>query len=586
VIHGGLSYDDPIETITVEGPLYPVYDEAGAGSLQAVLNKTGDLIARNVPNDAFGGENLDLAGAAVDRVHVTAKKTSAGAIESVKVTIGSTEQINAAGISGGVRLASVDAAGALVNQSTSTPSVGIDPSTIQWTLTEPEWTALTSGASALSIAVTNTLRASSWSADVPFLPAPQWAIMAKPVYTSAAHPVEVRESLASLSSFLASIPADGKKTSKLYEVEGLALLATAGNDSVSGDIASARFHAHPFTEPMTQLDYVRTRWYQPLSGTWLSPDPKGYVDSSNMYAFAGGDPVNGRDPDGRDDERPGAMAGAATAVKERIAGIGRCIGLFEHYVAYRYFGRKASASQEFAYRWECVYPTVEAIDAGPVETIGGGAERYRAAIEAAAARGDRHEVARLSAHAGLDFLALAAAFDAPASASPRRGATPEPVAVSTGGSASAVPVSTVPAPPLVSPITLASGLQPDNGTDAQRRGRESNEKGERAEDAVSEDIDVPRNTGQDRATVPGTGPGGIRIPDFDPEVTIVKRGSVVEVKNWKKIHNTQQLRDLLNYARSQGAILEIFTNARAPKTGGLADAIRQGMVVLRPIPGS
>ena len=38
--------------------------------------------------------------------------------------------------------------------------------------------------------------------------------------------------------------------------------------------------------------------YQPLSGTWFSPDRKAYVDSSNLYTFGGGDPVNGRDPRG------------------------------------------------------------------------------------------------------------------------------------------------------------------------------------------------------------------------------------------------------------------------------------------------
>ncbi len=52
------------------------------------------------------------------------------------------------------------------------------------------------------------------------------------------------------------------------------------------------------------LGYVRNRWFDPTTGTWLSPDPKGYVDSSNLYAFAGGDPVNGRDPLGEQVARP------------------------------------------------------------------------------------------------------------------------------------------------------------------------------------------------------------------------------------------------------------------------------------------
>ena len=43
---------------------------------------------------------------------------------------------------------------------------------------------------------------------------------------------------------------------------------------------------------------ARARWYDPSTGSFLSPDPKGYIDASNLYAFAGGDPVNGRDPTG------------------------------------------------------------------------------------------------------------------------------------------------------------------------------------------------------------------------------------------------------------------------------------------------
>lgn len=43
-------------------------------------------------------------------------------------------------------------------------------------------------------------------------------------------------------------------------------------------------------------DHVRNRWFDPNTGTWLTPDPLGYRDSSNLYAFCGGDPVNERDP--------------------------------------------------------------------------------------------------------------------------------------------------------------------------------------------------------------------------------------------------------------------------------------------------
>jgi RHS repeat-associated protein len=67
---------------------------------------------------------------------------------------------------------------------------------------------------------------------------------------------------------------------------------------VTEEIVAAAFHAHPFTEPMTLLNYVRARWYHPMTGMFLSPHPKGYIDSSNLYAYAAAEPVNQRDSSG------------------------------------------------------------------------------------------------------------------------------------------------------------------------------------------------------------------------------------------------------------------------------------------------
>ena len=41
------------------------------------------------------------------------------------------------------------------------------------------------------------------------------------------------------------------------------------------------------------------RYYDPKAGRFLSPDPVGYPISMNLYTYAGGDPVNYLDPDGR-----------------------------------------------------------------------------------------------------------------------------------------------------------------------------------------------------------------------------------------------------------------------------------------------
>jgi hypothetical protein len=49
---------------------------------------------------------------------------------------------------------------------------------------------------------------------------------------------------------------------------------------------------------VTGLICVRNRWLDPRTGTFLTPDPLAYRDSSNLYSFAAGDPINRRDPQG------------------------------------------------------------------------------------------------------------------------------------------------------------------------------------------------------------------------------------------------------------------------------------------------
>ncbi len=111
--------------------------------------------------------------------------------------------------------------------------------------------------------------------------------------------------------------------------------------------------------------------------------------------------------------------------------------------------------------------------------------------------------------------------------------------------------------------------------------------GRGAEDLVSARIGVPRNAGTGRVTVPGSGAGGFRVPDFNPfgsSGTIATRGTVVEVKNVAQLSSSAQLRDLVGIAQIQGVPLEIFTNAAAlPRSGQLFDWIQSGQVIISPL---
>jgi hypothetical protein len=56
--------------------------------------------------------------------------------------------------------------------------------------------------------------------------------------------------------------------------------------------------------------------YEPVSGRFLSPDPKGQAASMSLYDFCNGDPVNNWDPDGR------CMEAAQGAVQYADTGAG------------------------------------------------------------------------------------------------------------------------------------------------------------------------------------------------------------------------------------------------------------------------
>ena len=65
---------------------------------------------------------------------------------------------------------------------------------------------------------------------------------------------------------------------------------------------------------LTGFIHFRMRWYDPVTGRWLSKDPIRLLGGMNLYAFCGCDPVNHRDPIGTDDEGQGVVSNIVVKV--------------------------------------------------------------------------------------------------------------------------------------------------------------------------------------------------------------------------------------------------------------------------------
>ncbi|HEX8255115.1 MAG TPA: RHS repeat-associated core domain-containing protein [Thermoanaerobaculia bacterium] len=300
-LHGDQGYDDPTRVL-VAGPggvpltFLPLMDESGTGSLTAVVDQDGNLVERVLYADSYGDAPRYLTGAVTDKITVEVIKDADGNIHTVDVRLRLSERITASSLGAGARLASVKADNTLAQLSTVTPTIEQDQ-TIRWSLSATQWAALTgaSGAATLEVSLTSALRAQGWGAT-PVAPLPAWA---RKLYSGAAstttQPVIYREPLSALKTFADAIGASTSSTRTLYELPSLYLAASEESRSklLTG------FKAAPLVEPATGLVYFRARWFDPRTGTFLSPDEMGHLDSSNLYAFGAGDPVNNSDPSGQ-----------------------------------------------------------------------------------------------------------------------------------------------------------------------------------------------------------------------------------------------------------------------------------------------
>jgi RHS repeat-associated protein len=91
-----------------------------------------------------------------------------------------------------------------------------------------------------------------------------------------------------------------------YSYDESGNLVGGGDYAGLNGIDRARWKGALYLAPEVGLYYMRSRWYEPRTGRFISEDPAGLAEGLNPYVFAGNDGINGSDPTGlgvcRDDE--------------------------------------------------------------------------------------------------------------------------------------------------------------------------------------------------------------------------------------------------------------------------------------------
>ena len=64
-----------------------------------------------------------------------------------------------------------------------------------------------------------------------------------------------------------------------------------GEERVDGSILSPWRFSSKRSDASTGLVYYGRRYYMPTFGRWLTPDPAGFTDGMNLYAFVHNDPL-------------------------------------------------------------------------------------------------------------------------------------------------------------------------------------------------------------------------------------------------------------------------------------------------------
>ena len=258
-------------------------DHAGTGSITSVVDgTTGDLVERIVYADAWGDAPRYVHGAHVDRVVL---RKSGGDYE---LRAHLTEAVDPATLSWRVDL--FRRSGTIIRH-----LEGIDPmlegtSTLVWADSRRQLGCADAGGEALEVGPSDDLASPRGATD------------------HSSHAGLDRHTRPSFHGRGRTLPpplrprrprrfrSPRRRHGQIVVYELADLYLAAREESRTN--LHTDFHALPFREPASGFVYARSRWYDPSAASFLTADPFGYQDSSNLYAFAGNDPINRRDPRG------------------------------------------------------------------------------------------------------------------------------------------------------------------------------------------------------------------------------------------------------------------------------------------------
>src|SRR5579875_882223 len=84
-------------------------------------------------------------------------------------------------------------------------------------------------------------------------------------------------------------------------IQGEQLYGPYGNQRyIEGTLGTDKGYTGQFTDSVTGLDYYNARWYDPVSGQFVSPDSvQGNAQGSDPYAYVSGNPETKTDPTGQ-----------------------------------------------------------------------------------------------------------------------------------------------------------------------------------------------------------------------------------------------------------------------------------------------